>query len=102
MSVALLIKAASAESSLVPIATEVTYREVWQSGAKALALEWIAAMQGGVVVTEDNRAEILDELHKLRGWFESNGYSSQSERVDLVVNALKGVHFDEGETAWIG
>ena len=59
-------------------------------------------MQGGVVVTEDNRAEILDELHKLRGWFESNGHASQSERVDLVVNALEGVRFGAGDTAWIG
>ncbi len=102
MSVALLIKDANAETSLVPVATEATYGAVWQSGAKALKLAWVAAMQGGVFVTEENRAEILEELAKLRGWFDENGYRSQSERVDMTVNALRSVRFDAGQTAWIG
>ncbi len=102
MSVALLLKDANAKSSMVPLATEATYRSVWQDGAKALDLEWVAAMQGGVNVTEENREAILSELGTLRGWFDANGHEAQSTRVDLVVKALERLRFDAGETAWIG
>ncbi len=102
MSVALLVKDANAETSLVPVATEDTYRAVWQRGAKALALEWVEAMQFGVVITEENRTEILAQLDKLLEWFESNEHSYQVERLVRVMDALRRVRFDAGETAWIG
>jgi hypothetical protein len=102
MSVALLIKGANADSPLVPVATEATYGAVWQAGANALELRWVEAMQFGIDVTDENRAEILEELRMLRGWFEASGYPSQSERLDLVVNALRNLRFDAGETASIG
>jgi hypothetical protein len=102
VSVALIVKDANAKASLVPLATEATYASIWQSGAKAHALEWVAAMQGGVNVTEENREEILSELGTLRGWFDTNGHEAQSTRVDLVVKALERLRFGAGETAWIG
>ena len=102
MSVALIVKDANSQSSLVLVATEATYRTVWQDGAKALGLDWVAALQAGVVVTEENRGIILEQLQSLRGWFEANGYAPLLERVELVTKALKAVRFDQGETAWIG
>lgn len=102
MSVALLIKGANADSPLVPVATEATYGAVWQAGANALELRWVEAMQFGIDVTDENRAELLDELRMLRAWFVASAYPALSERLDLVVNALKAVRFDAGETAWIG
>jgi hypothetical protein len=101
MSVALLIKDASAETEMVPVATEATYRTMWQDGAKALALDWVEALQFGVVITEENRADIVEQLEKLHSWFESNALS-QLERLELLVSALKAVRFDHGQTAWIG
>ena len=66
-----------------------------------LALDWVEALQFGVVVSEENRASILEQLEKLRGWFASNE-PSQLERLELLVYALKAVRFDHGQTAWIG
>jgi hypothetical protein len=102
MSVALLIKGANRETSLVPVATEDTYRTVWQAGAHALGLEWVKAMQFGVEVTRDDLADVLDELRMLRAWFEASSYPSLCERLDFVVKGLKAVRFDAGETASIG
>lgn len=101
MSVALLIKDSSAESTLVPVATEDTYERLWQTGAKTLDLEWVPALQAGVDITGENRAAIIDELGKLRGWFETN-HPSQVVRVDSLVSALAHLRFDAGESAWIG
>jgi len=102
VSVALIIKDGKPDTPMVPVATEATFSTVWQSGAKALSLEWIAAMQFGIVVTAENRAAILEELGKLRVWFEENGYSVLHVRIDMMVTALNGLQFDKGETAWIG
>jgi hypothetical protein len=55
VSVALPIKDTTAETEMVPVATEATYRAVWQTGAKALALDWVEALQSGVVITEERR-----------------------------------------------
>jgi hypothetical protein len=54
-----------------------------------------------VVVTAENRAEILEQLAALRAWFAANE-PLLLPRLDLLVNALTGVRFDAGETAWIG
>jgi len=102
MSVALLIKDASGETSLVPVATEATYGAVWQAGAKALGLQWVEAMQFGVHVGDEDRAEVLEELRMLRGWFEASGDPLLIERLGFVVAALKAVRFDMGETVSIG
>lgn len=102
MSVALLIKAPNKEPRLVPVATEATYAAIWQAGATALQLSWVEAMQFGVDVTAEDLAEVLDELHMLRAWFEASSYPSLSERLDFVVRALKDVRFDAGETVSIG
>jgi len=102
MSVALLIKHRDRDTVLVPIATEATYRSVWQAGATALELDWVEAMQSGIKIRQDDLPEILFELRMLRAWFEASSYSSQSERLDRVVDALKAVSFGAGETASIG
>jgi len=102
MSVALLIKNAKDEPALVPVATEATYGAVWQAGAKALELQSVEAMQFGVEITSGDLPEVLNELRMLRAWFEAAGLPSLCDRLDLVVNALKAVRFDAGETASIG
>jgi hypothetical protein len=103
MSVSLLIKdMQNAEQRLVPVATEAIFKSKWLSGAKELGLEWIELMETGFDVTPENRADVLEELGRLREWMERRGDSYELGRLERLVAELVAIRFELGATAFIG
>ena len=103
MSVALQIRDdKDAEERLVPVAPEHVFKATWLHGATELGLEWVASMETGIDVTEENLGEVVEELGRLRGWMNLRGETYDIERLDRLVAELRALRFDDGATAFVG
>lgn len=106
MSVALLLTDVQIEGgkSLLPVATQESFRDRWLPGAAKLGLDWVALMETGFDVTSENRDELVAQLAKLRNWMvgELGAGSYEIERLDGLVAALRTVEFRQGVTVFLG
>ena len=102
MSVAMIITDRNSEKRMIPVATEQTYEDVWQAGARALGLEWVELMQTGVDITAENRPAIVDELNKLGVWFEEHGHSYERVRLTTLLGEIEALRFEDVSRAWVG
>lgn len=102
MSVAMIITDRNREQRMIPVATERTYEDVWQTGARALGLDWVELMQTGVEITSENRAEVGQQLKRLGVWFADHGHTYENVRLGTLLGEIEGLQFDNVIRAWVG
>lgn len=111
MSVSLLIKYHNPgkRSRLVPIATEDTFEQYWQTASSRLALKWVPIFQSGLPLRNDDIPLIVAELDRLRDyWVESGQHDIPREiaeqllsRVKNLLIELKGIQEDPDAEGYI-
>jgi hypothetical protein len=103
MSVALRIRDdKDAVQRLVPVAPQEVFEAKWSPGAIELELEWVALMETGFDVSEENRSEVVEELGRLRGWMNLRGEAYEIGRLDRLAAELRALRFHDGATAFVG
>lgn len=86
----------------MPVAPQQVFIASWLPAASALGLPWVELMETGFDVTPDNRAEVIDQLTRLRRWMTARGELHEIERLDRLVAELHALRFERGATAFLG
>lgn len=102
MSVAMIITDRNREQRMIPVATERTYEDVWQTGARELGLDWVELMQTGIEITSENRTEIVRQLKRLGVWFDEHCHTYENVRLRTLVGEIERLQFDDVIRAWVG
>ncbi len=71
----------------IPVATEATFRNVWQIGSSELGLTWISLFDVGVEISKEDVGELIAELKQLNIWAEER--SPKQQEIVQMQNRIK-------------
>lgn len=107
MSVQLLIEGPDDQGRSVPVASEQVFSRYWLPLCDVLGLQWIPLFQTGLPIGGEDLGDVVLELHRFIDEAQSRGaedgaWSGVAMRAVGLLEALRGVRFDDGESAYLG
>lgn len=89
-----------------PLITLSFFKRCWLPAIEALNLEWLRVFSMGLDLTKEYLPNVIDELHKIQKWGESNlsegDYDYMLESITKLENMLKEAFNHEDVVVFIG
>lgn len=107
MSVQLLIDGPGDRGRSVPVASEQVFSRYWLPLSDGLGCVWIPLFQSGLPIGGEDLCEVIPELQRFISEAQSRlvedaAWGGVAGRARGLLEALEGLRFDEGESAYIG
>ncbi|KHL91512.1 hypothetical protein QW71_34245 [Paenibacillus sp. IHB B 3415] len=95
------------ERFYIPIATEKFFYKYWMPGIQALGLEMMGFITPGIDIHQKELPIIIEELHKLKSWFDQNVKDGDTreyffKRVNLLEEKLPIAYQREDAVVFMG
>lgn len=90
----------------IPVATEASFRNLWQIGSSELGLTWVSLFDAGVEISKDDVGELIAELERLSIWAKERSHKQQEvvqmqDRIQRMINEIPKI-VSQGNDIFIG
>lgn len=106
---AMIMEPKDKESFYVPVSTEAFFKRCWEPGIKILKLDLISLFPDpGVEVDKNHLSKLLNELHLLKEWAETERQLNEIDsgylinRINILHEKMHEAFHDENVVIYIG